>query len=119
MSETMGLPSRVYVIVIPHPSMQMQAVPLTVRVEDGDALPIFASVERAEDFLSSPHMLGPGLVKEVALAQLVELLELYLSFGFAEYAVLDPPPQRWDGGHMVVDVTSAKDLSEFLKEHLA
>jgi hypothetical protein len=78
---------------------------------------VFGSRESAEDFLSAPHLLGPGLIMEIAMEKFAEVLEICVSFGLAEYVVFDPPPQRWDGGQMVAESTSAKDFAEYIAEH--
>jgi hypothetical protein len=96
-----------------------QGVPLPLTIElpnGGNALVLFSSQGKAEGFLSGPRNFGPSIVDEVSTNQLLGWLRAHSKWRAAEYVALDPPPQRSDGGEMVLDGYPTEELAAWLEE---
>ncbi len=86
---------------------------LAIVLDDGDAIPLFDSVEEAEIFLASTGDFGKDWrAQEVSARRLVELLEY--QGDEVEYVALSPPPERLTGG-MEVQVIYREILTDLLK----
>ncbi len=106
------LPNHVIIVGGPEPEAELLAIVL----DDGEAIPLFESVEEAEDFLAATgDFAGDWQAREVTARQLAELLE----FQGEEvlYVALSPPPEKWEGG-MEVQVVP-RDTMVGLLEHQA
>ena len=89
------------------------AEPLVISVDDRPALPLFASTQKAESFLSSTDF-GPGWKPvEVSGTGLLAVLESCL--GRVGYVALDPPPAR-EGGGMKVEMGRLEELIEAFEQ---
>ena len=89
------------------------AEPLVISVDDRPTLPLFASTQKAESFLSSTDF-GPGWKPvEVSGAGLLAVLESCL--GRVGYVALDPPPAR-EGGGMRVEMGGLEELIEAFEQ---
>ena len=90
---------------------------LAIVVDDGDAIPLFDSVEEARDFLDSTGDLGEDWRPvEVSAELLIELLEY--QGGEVEYVAISPPPERLEGG-MEMQVLYREILIDLLKRRSA
>jgi hypothetical protein len=90
---------------------------LTLEFDEGDeGIPLFSTIVEAEALLSSTDAFGPGWkALELSDAQLLPLLE-ELS-GVIEHVVLNPPPQRPEGG-MTAELVELQEFIERLRERL-
>ncbi len=90
---------------------------LTLEFDEGDeGIPIFSTTAEAEALLRSTDTFGPGWkTLELSDAQLLPLLE-ELS-GVVEHVVLNPPPQRPEGG-MTAELVALEHFIELLRERL-
>ena len=80
-----------------------------------EALPLFDSVEEAEEFLASIGEYGEDWrAREVSAGQLIELLEYQGEE--VEYVALSPPPENLEGG-MEVEVIQRELLTGLLRRH--
>jgi hypothetical protein len=78
-----------------------------------EAIPLFDSVEEAEEFLASTGEFGEDWrAREVSARELIEVLEY--QGDEVEYVALSPPPERLEGG-MEVRVIQRKLLTELLR----
>ena len=81
--------------------------------ESEEAVPLFDSVEEAEEFLASTGDFGEDWrAREVSARELIELLEYQGEE--VEYVALSPPPERLEGG-MEVQVIYREILIDLLK----
>jgi len=87
------------------------ADPLVILIDDRPSLPLFGSVERAKDFLSSADFGPDWKPVEVSGAGLLAVLEGCR--GEAQFVALDPPPAG-EGG-MRVEMGSLEGLIEALQ----
>ncbi len=86
---------------------------LAIVLDDGEAIPLFDSVEEAETFLASTGDFGKDWrAREVSAGELIELLEY--QDDEVEYVALSPPPERLEGG-MEVQVIYREILTDLLK----
>lgn len=86
---------------------------LAIVVDDGEAIPLFDSVEEAEEFLVSIGEFGEDWrAQEVSAERLVELLEY--QDDEVEYVAISPPPERPEGG-MELQVLYREILIDLLK----
>src|SRR5918998_2731698 len=86
---------------------------LAIVLDDGQAIPLFDSVEEAEEFLSSTGAFGEDWRgAEVSARALIELLED--QGDEVEYVALSPPPENLEGG-MEVQVLYREILIDLLK----
>ena len=70
---------------------------LAISLDDGEAIPIFDSIEEAEEFLASTGDFGNDwLAQEIPAETLLKLLEYQGEE--VEYVALSPPPERLEGG---------------------
>lgn len=90
---------------------------LAIVVDDGDAIPLFDSVEEAEEFLSSIGEFGEDWrAQEVSARRLVELLEY--QDDEVEYVAISPPPEKPEGG-MNLQVLYREILIDLLKRQIS
>ena len=89
---------------------------LAIVLDDGEAIPLFDSLEEAEAFLASTGDFGKDWrAREVSARELVELLEY--QGDEVEYVALSPPPERLEGG-MEVNVIQREILAGFLERQM-
>jgi hypothetical protein len=82
-----------------------------------EAIPLFDSVEEAEEFLTSTGDFGKDWrAQEVSARKLIELLEY--QGDEVEYVALSPPPENLEGG-MEVQVIYREILTDLLKRQTA
>lgn len=73
---------------------------LAISLDDGDAIPLFDSIEEAEEFLGSTGEFGEDWTAlGVSAGDLIQLLEYQGEE--VEYVALSPPPERLEGGMKV------------------
>ncbi len=90
---------------------------LAIVLDDGEAIPLFDSVEEAEEFLVSTGEFGEDWrAQEVSARELIELLEY--QGDEVEYVALSPPPENLEGG-MEVQVIYREILTDLLKRQTA
>lgn len=86
---------------------------LAIVLDDGEAIPLFESVEEAEFFLASIGDFGKDWrAKRVSPRELIDLLEY--QDDEVEYVALSPPPEQLEGG-MEVNVIYREVLIDLLK----
>lgn len=84
-----------HVIIVGGPEEAVEL--LAISLDDGEAIPLFDSIEEAEEFLTSTGSFGEDwLAQEVPAHVLLELLEYQGEE--VEYVALSPPPERLEGG---------------------
>ncbi len=84
-----------HVIIIGGPEEEEEL--LAISLDDGEAIPLFDSVEEAKEFLSSTGEFGEDWTAlEVSATDLIQLLEYQGEE--VEYVALSPPPERLTGG---------------------
>ncbi|MDQ3999715.1 MAG: hypothetical protein M3283_01650 [Actinomycetota bacterium] len=89
---------------------------LAIVLDDGEAIPLFDSLEEAEAFLASTGDFGKDWrAREVSARELVELLEY--QGDDVEYVALSPPPERLEGG-MEVNVIQREILAGLLERQM-
>ena len=89
---------------------------LAIVLDDGEAIPLFDSLEEAEAFLASTGDFGKDWrAWEVSARELVELLEY--QGDEVEYVALSPPPERLEGG-MEVNVIQREILAGLLERQM-
>jgi hypothetical protein len=89
---------------------------LAIVLDDGEAIPLFESVEEAETFLASTGDFGKDWrAKQVSPRELVELLEY--QDDEVEYVALSPPPEQLTGG-MEVNVIYREVLIDLLRRQM-
>ena len=89
---------------------------LAIVLDDGEAIPLFDSLEEAETFLASTGDFGKDWrAREVSARELVELLEY--QGDEVEYVALSPPPERLEGG-MEVNVIQREILAGLLERQM-
>ncbi|MBA2441717.1 MAG: hypothetical protein H0V53_04850 [Rubrobacter sp.] len=107
----MSDPFATHVVVVGGPEAEEEL--LAIVLDDGEAVPLFDSVEEAEEFLGATGDLGEAWrPREVSAGELVELLEYQGEE--VEYVALSPPPERLEGG-MEVNVLYREILIDLLK----
>ena len=107
--------SATHVVIIGGPETTDEL--LAIVFDDGEAIPLFDSVEEAETFLTSIGGYGKNWrAQEVSARRLVELLEY--QGDEVEYVALSPPPERLTGG-MEVQVIYREILTDLLKRQTA
>jgi hypothetical protein len=86
---------------------------LGIVLDGGEAIPLFDSVEEAEEFLASTGEFGEDWrAREVSAQELIELLEY--QGDEVEYVALSPPPENLEGG-MEVEVIQRELLTDLLR----
>jgi hypothetical protein len=89
---------------------------LAIVLDDGEAIPLFDSLEEAETFLASTGDFSKDWrAQEVSARELVELLEY--QGDEVEYVALSPPPERLEGG-MEVNVIQREILAGLLERQM-
>ena len=89
---------------------------LAIVLDDGEAIPLFDSLEEAEAFLASTGDFGKDWrAREVSARELVKLLEY--QGDEVEYVALSPPPERLEGG-MEVNVIQREILAGLLERQM-
>ena len=90
---------------------------LAIVLDDGEAIPLFDSVEKAETFLASTGDFGKDWrAREVTAWELVGLLEY--QGDEVEYVALSPPPENLEGG-MEVSMLQREILTDLLRRQTA
>ena len=88
-------PSSAHVVIVGGPEVEPEL--LAIVFDDGDAIPLFDSVEEAQEFLDSTGDFGSDWVPvEVSAGDLIQLLEY--QGDEVEHVALSPPPERLTGG---------------------
>lgn len=104
-----------HVVIIGGPETEDELLALVM--DDGQAIPLFDSVEEAVEFLNSTgDFARDWRAEEVSAERLVELLEYQDEE--VEYVALSPPPERLEGG-MEVQVLYREILIDLLKKQAA
>ena len=86
---------------------------LIIVLDDGKAVPLFDSVEEAEEFLASLGEFGEDWrARKVSARDLIEVLDY--QDDDVEYVALSPPPENLEGG-MEVQVLYREILTDLLK----
>lgn len=104
-----------HVVIVGGPEVSDEL--LAIVLDDGEAIPLFDSVEEAETFLASTGDFGKDWrAREVTARELIELLEY--QGDEVEYVALSPPPENLEGG-MEVNVIYREILTDLLKRQTA
>lgn len=104
-----------HVVIIGGPETEDELLALVM--DDGEAIPLFDSLEEAEEFLESTgDFARDWRAEEVSAERLVELLEYQGEE--VEYVALSPPPERLEGG-MEVQVLYREILIDLLRNRAA
>lgn len=104
-----------HVVIVGGPEEAVEL--LAISLDDGEAIPLFDSVEEAEEFLSATGDFGRDwLAQEVPARVLLELLEY--QDDEVEYVALSPPPERLEGG-MEVQVIPREAFISLLEHQSA
>ncbi len=104
-------PGSSHVVIVGGPEVDDEL--LAIVLDDGDAIPLFDSMEEAEEFLASTGDFGEDWrAREVSARELIELLEYQGEE--VEYVALSPPPERLEGG-MEVQVIYREILIDLLR----
>ena len=103
-----------HVVIVGGPEMTDEL--LAIVLDDGEAIPLFDSLEEAEAFLASTGDFGKDWrAREVSARELVKLLEY--QGDEVEYVALSPPPERLEGG-MEVNVIQREILASLLERQM-
>ncbi len=98
-------------VIVGGPEVQDEL--LAVVLDDGEAIPLFDSLEEAKEFLASTGEFGEAWrAREVSTQELIELLEYQGEE--VEYVALSPPPENLEGG-MEVQVIYREILIDLFK----
>src|SRR5919205_1875648 len=104
-----------HVVIVGGPEVEDEL--LAIVLDDGEAIPLFESVEEAEAFLASIGDFGEDWrSRQVSPRELIELLEYQGEE--VEYVALSPPPENLEGG-MEVQVIYREILIDLLKRPTA
>ena len=104
-----------HVVIVGGPEVRDEL--LAIVLDDGEAVPLFDSVEEAEEFLASTGDFAAGWrAREIPARDLVELLEY--QGDEVEYVALSPPPENLEGG-MELNMVPREVLVELLKRQTA
>src|SRR3712207_3264725 len=107
-------PGSSHVVIVGGPEVKDEL--LAIVLDDGEAIPLFDSVEEAEAFLASTGDFGEDWrAREVSARELIELLEYQGEE--VEYVALSPPPERLEGG-MEVQVIYREILAGLLERQM-
>src|SRR5918911_5076517 len=100
-----------HVVIVGGPEVEDEL--LAIVLDDGEAIPLFESVEEAEAFLASIGDFGEDWrSRQVPARELIELLEYQGEE--VEYVALSPPPENLEGG-MEVQVIYREILIDLLR----
>ncbi len=101
----------VHVVIVGGPEAEEEL--LAIVFDDGEAIPLFDSIEEAEYFLNSTGEFRTGWkAREVSAGDLIDLLEYQDEE--VPYVALSPPPERLEGG-MEVQVLDREVLIGLLR----
>ncbi len=90
---------------------------LVIVLDDDRAVPLFDSVEEAEEFLASTGEFGEDWrARQVSARELIELLDY--QDDEVEYVALSPPPEKLEGG-MEVQLLYREILTDLLRRQTA
>ncbi|MEW6637440.1 MAG: hypothetical protein AB1425_11595 [Actinomycetota bacterium] len=104
-------PRATHVVIVGGPEVEDEL--LAIVLDDGEAIPLFGSIEEAEEFLDSTGDFGKEWrAAEVSAETLIELLEYQGEE--VEYVAVSPPPENLEGG-MEVQVIHREVLIDLLK----
>jgi hypothetical protein len=104
-----------HVVIVGGPEAEDEL--LIIVLDDGKAVPLFDSVEEAEEFLASLGEFGEDWhARQVSARELIEVLDY--QDDDVEYVALSPPPERLEGG-MEVQVLYREILTDLLKRQTA
>ena len=104
-----------HVVIVGGPEVEDEL--LAIVLDDGEAIPLFESVEEAEVFLASIGDFGEDWrAREASARELIELLEYQGEE--VEYVALSPPPENLEGG-MEVEVIYREILIDLLRRQTA
>jgi hypothetical protein len=104
--------SATHVVIVGGPEPGVDEL-LAIVLDDDEAIPLFDSVEEAEEFLASTGEFGEDWrAREVSVRELIELLDY--QGDEVEYVALSPPPERLEGG-MEVEVIQRELLTDLLR----
>ena len=104
--------SATHVVIVGGPEPGIDEL-LALVLDDDEAIPLFDSVEEAEEFLASTGEFGEDWrAREVSAGELIELLEY--QGDEVEYVALSPPPENLEGG-MEVQVIYREILIDLLR----
>ena len=108
-------PTADHVVIVGGPEMEDEL--LAIVFDDGEAIPLFDSIEEAEEFLDSTGDFGNDWqALEVSAETLISLLEHQGEE--VPYVALSPPPERLEGG-MEVNVLDREVLISLLGRQTA
>jgi hypothetical protein len=100
-----------HVVIVGGPETEDEL--LIIVLDDGKAVPLFDSVEEAQDFLVSLGEFGEEWhALQVSARELIEVLDYQEDD--VEYVALSPPPEKPEGG-MEVQVLYREILTDLLK----
>jgi hypothetical protein len=92
-------PKANHVVIVGGPEAEDELLAIVLDQSD-EAIPLFDSVEEAEEFLDSIGEFGEDWrAREVSARELMELLEFQGEE--VEYVALSPPPEKLEGGMQV------------------
>jgi|SRR5829696_4664455 hypothetical protein len=105
-----------HVVIVGGPEAEDELLAIVLDRSD-EAIPIFDSVEEAEEFLASTGEFGEDWrAREVSAQELIELLEYQGEE--VEYVALSPPPENLEGG-MEVQLLYREILTSLLRRQTA
>ncbi|MBA3387839.1 MAG: hypothetical protein M3397_00515 [Actinomycetota bacterium] len=103
-----------HVVIVGGPEAEEEL--LAIVLDDGEAVPLFDSIEEAEEFLNSTGDFGTEWkAREVSAGDLIDLLEYQDEE--VPYVALSPPPERLEGG-MEVQVLDREVLISLLRSQV-
>jgi hypothetical protein len=105
-----------HVVIVGGPEAEDELLAIVLD-ESEEAVPVFDSVEEAEEFLDSIGEFGEDWrAREVSAQELIELLEYQGEE--VEYVALSPPPEKMEGG-MDVQLLYREILVDLLRRQTA
>jgi hypothetical protein len=105
-------PKATHVVIVGGPEVEDELLAIVLDGSD-EAIPLFDSVEEAEEFLDSIGEYGEDWrPREVSAEELISLLEYQGEE--VEYVALSPPPERLEGG-MEVQLLYREILVDLLR----
>jgi hypothetical protein len=109
-------PKANHVVIVGGPEAEEELLAIVLDRSD-EAIPLFDSVEEAEEFLASIGEYGEDWSpREVSAGELVEILEYQGEE--VEYVALSPPPENLEGG-MEVQVLYRELIIDLLRRQTA
>jgi len=103
-----------HVVIVGGPEAEEEL--LAIVLDDGEAVPLFDSIEEAQEFLNSTGDFGTEWkAREVSAGDLIDLLEYQDEE--VPYVALSPPPERLEGG-MEVQVLDREVLISLLRSQV-